>query len=197
LATARRGLLTVSQSLKTDAAGARVTTRGEKSIVRDGPFAEAKELIGGFFLLTCATREQAIEIAQDTWLAALEQWSETGIPDNPGAWLMATAKNRAIDQLRRKQLLERKSAIMSHDPDFIGSQNLADDSVSATEDVADDLLRLIFVACHPVLSMEGRVSLTLRLLGGLTPAEIARAFLTSESAIQQRIVRAKRTLGEA
>jgi RNA polymerase sigma factor (sigma-70 family) len=140
---------------------------------------------------------RAEEIAQDAWLVALEQWTETGIPDNPGAWLMTTAKNRAIDQLRRKQLLERKSAIMSHDPDLLGSQDLAADSVSAAEDVADDLLRLIFVACHPVLSMEGRVSLTLRLLGGLTPAEIARAFLTSESAIQQRIVRAKRTLGEA
>jgi RNA polymerase sigma factor (sigma-70 family) len=139
----------------------------------------------------------AEEIAQDTWLTALKQWRETGIPDNPGAWLMATAKNRAIDQLRRRQLLERKSAIMSHDPDLLGSQDLAGDPVSAAEDVADDLLRLIFVACHPVLSMEGRVSLTLRLLGGLTPTEIARAFLTSESAIQQRIVRAKRTLGEA
>jgi RNA polymerase sigma factor (sigma-70 family) len=139
----------------------------------------------------------AEEIEQDTWLKALEQWSETGIPDSPGAWLMAAAKNRAIDQLRHKQLLERKSAMMSHDPDLLGSQDFGGDSVSATEDVADDLLRLIFVACHPVLSMEGRVSLTLRLLGGLTPAEIARAFLTSESAIQQRIVRAKRTLGEA
>jgi predicted RNA polymerase sigma factor len=111
----------------------------------------------------------AEEIAQDTWVAALEQWTSTGLPENPGAWLMATAKNRAIDQLRRQQLAQRKSA----------------------------MLRLIFVACHPVLSMEGRVALTLRLLGGLTPAEIARAFLTSESAIQQRIVRAKRTLGEA
>jgi RNA polymerase sigma factor (sigma-70 family) len=140
---------------------------------------------------------RAEEIAQDAWLTALEQWTETGIPDNPGAWLMTTAKNRAIDQLRHRQLLERKSAIMSHDPDLLGSQDLAAASVSAAEDVADDLLRLIFVACHPVLSMEGRVSLTLRLLGGLTPAEIARAFLTSESAIQQRIVRAKRTLGEA
>jgi len=139
----------------------------------------------------------AEEIAQDAWLAALEQWDKSGIPDNPGAWLMATAKNRAIDELRRRQLLERKSAVMSHDPDLHGSQDLAGDPVSAAEDVADDLLRLIFVACHPVLSMEGRVTLTLRLLGGLTPAEIARAFLTSESAIQQRIVRAKRTLGEA
>jgi RNA polymerase sigma factor (sigma-70 family) len=139
----------------------------------------------------------AEEIAQDAWVAALEQWGETGIPDNPGAWLMTTAKNRAIDQLRRRQLLERKSALMSHDPDLLGSQNMAGDSVSEAEDVSDDLLRLIFVACHPVLSMEGRVYLTLRMLGGLTPAEISRAFLTSESAIQQRIVRAKRTLGEA
>src|SRR5277367_3181740 len=139
----------------------------------------------------------AEEIAQDAWLTALEQWRESGVPDNPGAWLMTTAKNRAIDQLRRRQLMERKSAIMSHDPDLPGSQDPASDPVSAAEDVADDLLRLIFVACHPVLSMEGRASLTLRLLGGLTPAEIARAFLTSESAIQQRIVRAKRTLGEA
>ena len=136
----------------------------------------------------------AEEIAQDAWLAALEQWTESGIPDNPGAWLMTTAKNRAIDQLRRKQLLERKSALMTHDPDFLGTQDLAG---ADAEDVSDDLLRLIFVACHPVLSVEGRVALTLRLLGGLTPAEIARAFLTSESAIQQRIVRAKRTLGEA
>jgi RNA polymerase sigma-70 factor, ECF subfamily len=131
----------------------------------------------------------AEEIAQDAWLAALEQWTETGIPENPGAWLMATAKNRAIDQLRRNQLLERKSAVMTHDPDLPG--------IAETEDVSDDLLRLIFVACHPVLPTEGRVALTLRLLGGLTPAEIARAFLTSESAIQQRIVRAKRTLGAA
>jgi RNA polymerase sigma factor (sigma-70 family) len=139
----------------------------------------------------------AEEIAQDAWLAALEKWTETGIPDNPGAWLMTTAKNRAIDKIRHRQLTERKSAVISHDPDLLGSQDLGGDFASDTDDVADDLLRLIFVACHPVLSMEGRVSLTLRLLGGLTPAEIARAFLTSESAIQQRIVRAKRTLSEA
>jgi RNA polymerase sigma factor (sigma-70 family) len=139
----------------------------------------------------------AEEIAQDTWVAALEQWTETGIPDNPGAWLMATAKNRAIDQLRHRQMQERKNALVSHDPDLLGSQNFGGDAMAAGDDVADDLLRLIFCACHPVLSMEGRVALTLRLLGGLTPAEIARAFLTSESAIQQRIVRAKRTLGEA
>jgi RNA polymerase sigma-70 factor (ECF subfamily) len=139
----------------------------------------------------------AEEIAQDAWLAALEQWTDTGVPDNPGAWLMTTAKNRAIDQLRRRQLVERKAALMNHDPELLGTQDLSGDSIAAADDVSDDLLRLIFVACHPVLSMEGRVALTLRLLGGLTPAEIARAFLTSESAIQQRIVRAKRTLGEA
>jgi RNA polymerase sigma factor (sigma-70 family) len=139
----------------------------------------------------------AEEIAQDAWVAALESWTKSGIPDNPGAWLMATAKNKAIDQLRHRQLLDRKNAIMSHDPDLIGGHDLSGDSGSDADDVADDLLRLIFVACHPVLSMEGRVALTLRLLGGLTPAEIARAFLTTESAIQQRIVRAKRTLAEA
>jgi RNA polymerase sigma factor (sigma-70 family) len=139
----------------------------------------------------------AEEIAQDAWVAALESWTKSGIPDNPGAWLMATAKNKAIDQLRHRQLLERKNAIMSHDPDLIGGHDLSGGSGSGADDVADDLLRLIFVACHPVLSMEGRVALTLRLLGGLTPAEIARAFLTTEAAIQQRIVRAKRTLGEA
>jgi predicted RNA polymerase sigma factor len=110
---------------------------------------------------------------------------------------MTTAKNRAIDQLRRRKLLEQKSAVMLHDPDLLGSHGVPEGSEPPDDDVSDDLLRLIFVACHPVLSMDARVSLTLRLLGGLTPAEIARAFLTSESAIQQRIVRAKRTLGEA
>jgi RNA polymerase sigma-70 factor (ECF subfamily) len=139
----------------------------------------------------------AEEIAQDAWLAALEQWTRRGIPDNPGAWLMATAKNRAIDELRRKRLLERKAPLMNHDPDLLGAQDLAGESAANSDDVSDDLLRLIFVACHPVLSMDGRVALTLRLVGGLMPAEIARAFLTSEAAIQQRIVRAKRTLGEA
>jgi RNA polymerase sigma factor (sigma-70 family) len=139
----------------------------------------------------------AEEIAQDAWLTAIEQWPKNGIPGNPGAWLMTTAKNRAIDQLRHKQLQERKTALMTHDPDLLGTQDLAGEPAGQTDDVSDDLLRLIFVACHPVLSMDARVALTLRLLGGLTPAEIARGFLTSESAIQQRIVRAKRTLGEA
>ncbi len=136
----------------------------------------------------------AEEIAQDAWVAALEQWTQSGVPENPGAWLMTTAKNRAIDQLRRRQLVERKSALMMHDPDLLGSAHVDADGADS---IADDLLRLIFTACHPVLSMEGRVVLTLRLVGGLTAAEIARAFLTSEVAILQRIVRAKRTLSEA
>jgi RNA polymerase sigma factor (sigma-70 family) len=136
----------------------------------------------------------AEEIAQDAWVAALEQWTQAGIPENPGAWLMTTAKNRAIDQLRRRQLVERKSALMTHNPDLHGSATVDEENADS---IADDLLRLIFAACHPVLSMEGRVALTLRLVGGLTAAEIARAFLTSEVAIQQRIVRAKRTLSEA
>ena len=130
----------------------------------------------------------AEEIAQDAWVAALEVWAKTGIPDNPGAWLMTTAKNRAIDHIRRRQLMERKSIFMAQDPETAEAESDA---------VADDLLRLIFIACHPVLSMEGRIALTLRLLGGLTPTEIARAFLTTEAAIQQRIVRAKRSLSEA
>ncbi len=136
----------------------------------------------------------AEELAQDAWVAALERWTAMGLPENPGAWLMATAKNRAIDQLRRRQLAERKSAVMTHDPDLLGGSDFDEEE---TDSIADDLLRLMFVACHPVLSMEARVTLTLRLLGGLTPAEIARAFLMSEPAIQQRIVRAKRALSEA
>ena len=135
----------------------------------------------------------AEEIAQDAWLTALEHWTATGLPDNPGAWLMATAKNRAIDQLRRQQLVDRKSAVMMHDPDLSGGRH--DDEQE--DSIADDMLRLIFAACHPVLSMEGRVALTLRLVAGLTVTEIARAFVISEAAIHQRIVRAKLTLSEA
>jgi RNA polymerase sigma factor (sigma-70 family) len=137
----------------------------------------------------------AEEIAQDAFVAALEQWPERGVPDNPAAWLMTTAKNRAIDQLRHFKLSERKSAAMAYDRDLEEAE--AQSAASAHDDIADDLLRLIFVSCHPVLPLEARLALTLRLLGGLMPAEIARAFLTSEAAIQQRIVRAKRTLTEA
>ena len=138
---------------------------------------------------------RAEELAQDALVVALEQWPRSGIPENPAAWLMTTAKNRAIDQLRRLSLAERKSAVMTQDEDLLGCGPGADSAQD--EEIADDLLRLIFVACHPVLSMEARVALTLRLLGGLTTTEIARAYLVPESTIQQRIVRAKRTLAEA
>jgi RNA polymerase sigma factor (sigma-70 family) len=136
----------------------------------------------------------AEEVAQDAWVAAVEQWATAGLPENPGAWLMTTAKNRAIDQLRRQQLVNRKSTVMMHDPDLLGSSHLDEEPADS---IADDMLRLIFAACHPMLSMEGRVALTLRLVAGLTVTEIARAFVISEAAIQQRIVRAKRTLSEA
>jgi RNA polymerase sigma factor (sigma-70 family) len=137
----------------------------------------------------------AEEIAQDALIIALEQWPKSGIPENPAAWLMTTAKRRAIDEWRHRRLSERKGALLAQE-----AQSSSEDTSElerADQDVADDLLRLIFVACHPVLPPEARVALTLRLLGGLTTGEIARAYLASESAIQQRIVRAKRTLSEA
>jgi RNA polymerase sigma factor (sigma-70 family) len=139
----------------------------------------------------------AEELAQDALVTALERWPLSGVPDNPGAWLMATAKNRAIDQLRRRALTERKHQELGRDVEE-QQTSLADEIVASLDDpVGDDLLRLIFVACHPVLATEARVALTLRLLGGLTTDEIARAFLMPESTIAQRIVRAKRTLSEA
>jgi RNA polymerase sigma factor (sigma-70 family) len=135
----------------------------------------------------------AEELAQDALVAALERWPESGVPDNPGAWLMATAKNRALDYFRRNKMLERKHEELAleqemFEPDF---------AAAVDDDIGDDLLRLVFTACHPVLSTEARVALTLRLLGGLTTDEIARAFLVPEPTIAQRIVRAKRTLAEA
>lgn len=141
----------------------------------------------------------AEELAQDALVTALEQWPERGVPDNPGAWLMATAKHRAIDRLRRQQLLQRKHEELGYELEIGqgGGQGAGSDmSIEAAidDDIGDDLLRLIFVACHPVLSPEARVALTLRLLGGLTTDEIARAFLVPEPTIAQRIVRAKRTL---
>ena len=138
----------------------------------------------------------AEDLAQDALVAALEQWPESGIPDNPGAWLMATAKHRAIDRFRRNTRLERKLDEFGRE---LASKEMAvPDLVSALDDeVGDDLLRLVFISCHPVLSREAQVALTLRLLGGLTTGEIARAFLVPESTIAQRIVRAKRTLSEA
>ena len=136
----------------------------------------------------------AEELAQDALLAALEQWPESGVPDNPGAWLMATAKHRAIDRLRRSRVLERKHEEIGRDM----AQHAEPDLDAAMDDqVGDDLLSLVFTTCHPVLSTEARVALTLRLLGGLTTREIARAFLVSEATLAQRIVRAKRTLAES
>jgi RNA polymerase sigma factor (sigma-70 family) len=137
----------------------------------------------------------AEELAQDALVIALERWPESGVPENPGAWLMATAKHRAIDVLRRRTLLERKHEELGRE---LEAQQIAPDFAAAIdEDIGDDLLRLVFTSCHPVLSTEARVALTLRLLGGLTTEEIARAFLVSEATVAQRIVRAKRTLAEA
>ena len=138
----------------------------------------------------------AEELAQDALVAALQQWPESGIPDNPGAWLMATAKHRAIDLFRRNKLLERKHEELGRD--LTQQEKSVPDFDSALDDnFGDDMLRLVFISCHPVLPTEARVALTLRLLGGLTTDEIARAFLVPEPTIAQRIVRAKRTLSSA
>ena len=139
----------------------------------------------------------AEDLAQDALVAALEKWPESGVPDNPGAWLMATAKNRAIDRLRRYQLLERKHEELGREFEARQEMTVTDFDAAIDDDVGDDLLRLVFISCHPVLSKEARVALTLRLLGGLTTEEIARAFLVPEATVAQRIVRAKRTLAEA
>jgi RNA polymerase sigma factor (sigma-70 family) len=136
----------------------------------------------------------AEDLAQDALVAALETWPQSGVPDNPGAWLMATAKHRAIDALRRGATLERKQQELARELEVALATETRPLEV---DDVADDLLRLVFTCCHPVLSTEARIALTLRLLGGLTTPEIARAFLVSEATVAQRIVRAKRTLAEA
>jgi RNA polymerase sigma-70 factor, ECF subfamily len=154
---------------------------------------ESPRLIAG---LTRLVRDVGLaeDLAQDALVAALEQWPESGVPENPGAWLMATAKHRAIDQLRRHARLERKYAELGRD---LQEGEEPDLDAVIDDGVEDDLLRLVFMTCHPVLSREARVALTLRLLGGLTTAEIARAFLAPEATVAQRIVRAKRTLSEA
>ena len=156
---------------------------------------ESAKLIAGIARLV---RDVGIaeDLAQDALVAALERWPETGIPDNPGAWLMATAKHRAIDQLRRRSMLDRKHEQLGHE--LPGWHDAGPDLDAAIDDpVGDDLLRLIFIACHPILSTEARVALTLRMLGGLTTTEIARAFLVPEATVAQRIVRAKRALADA
>jgi RNA polymerase sigma-70 factor (ECF subfamily) len=139
----------------------------------------------------------AEDLAQDALVAALERWPESGVPDNPGAWLMATAKHRAIDLLRRSTLLQRKHEQLGHEIEAQQASAAPDPEAAMDDSVGDDLLRLVFISCHPVLSTEARVALTLRLLGGLTTDEIARAFLVPEATVAQRIVRAKRTLAEA
>ena len=139
----------------------------------------------------------AEDLAQDALVAALERWPESGIPDKPGAWLMATAKHRAFDLLRRDKMLDRKHAEVGHELEARQEMAVPDLDAALDDQVGDDLLRLVFISCHPVLSREARVALTLRLLGGLTTEEIARAFLVPEPTIAQRIVRAKRTLAEA
>lgn len=155
---------------------------------------ESTRLIAGLARVT-GDIGAAEELAQDALVAALERWPEGGVPDKPGAWLMATAKHKAIDQIRRRATRERTEAELAHE--FSIEQGIEPDPTAEVDDhIGDDLLSLMFVACHPVLSTEARVALTLRLLGGLSTAEIARAFLTSESTVAQRIVRAKRTLTE-
>ncbi|WP_275976336.1 RNA polymerase sigma factor [Geothrix alkalitolerans] len=157
---------------------------------------ESARLIGGLLRMV-RDLDLAEELAQDALVAALEQWPGTGVPENPGAWLMATAKRRAIDRLRRIKLMERKHEALGRELE--AEQETAMEAFDAELDdpIGDDLLRLMFIACHPRLSPEARTALTLRLLGGLTTGEIARAFLVPEPTIAQRIVRAKRTLTEA
>jgi RNA polymerase sigma-70 factor, ECF subfamily len=156
---------------------------------------ESARIIAG---LTRILRDVGLaeELAQDALVAALQQWPESGVPDNPGAWLMATAKHRAIDHWRRNKRLESKHEELGRELQGRQEMAVADLHAALDDEMGDDLLRLVFIACHPVLSSEGRVALTLRLLGGLTTEEIARAFLVAEPTVAQRIVRAKKTLAE-
>ena len=157
---------------------------------------ESPRLIAGLARIT-GDVGLAEDLAQDALVAALERWPQTGVPDNPGAWLMATAKHRAIDMHRRSKRIERKHEQIGHELDAQQEMSVSDLDTALDDDIGDDLLRLMFTACHPVLSQEARVALTLRLLGGLTTDEIARAFVVPEATVAQRIVRAKRTLSEA
>ena len=157
---------------------------------------ESARLIGG---LARMVRDVGLaeELAQDALVTALERWPESGVPDNPGAWLMAIAKRRAIDELRRKKRWQQKEDSVSHELEARAAFSAPDLDAALDDDVGDDLLRLVFTSCHPLLSTDARVALTLRLLGGLTTDEIARAFLVPEATIAQRIVRAKRTLADS
>ena len=157
---------------------------------------ESARIIAG---LTRIVRDVGLaeELAQDALVAALEKWPQSGIPANPGAWLMATAKHRAIDMFRRIKTLDRKHEELGRELQARQERAVPDFNSALDDTIGDDLLRLIFISCHPVLTGDARVALTLRLLGGLTTEEIGRAFLTAESTVAQRIVRAKRTLTEA
>jgi RNA polymerase sigma-70 factor, ECF subfamily len=153
---------------------------------------EAARLIGGLVRVVRDV-DRAEDLAHEALLTALQCWPETGIPDNPGAWLMTTAKNRAVDDIRRRAMMDEKHIEIEH----TAAQSITLDVEALDDTVGDDVLRLVLIACHPVLSKEARVALTLRLVAGLSTAEIARAFLTSEATVAQRIVRAKRTIAEA
>jgi RNA polymerase sigma factor (sigma-70 family) len=157
---------------------------------------ESARLIAGLARMT-GDVGLAEDLAQDALVAALEKWPQSGVPDNPGAWLMATAKNRAIDRLRREKTYERKREEVARDSGALFAMERSDFEAAADEEIGDDLLALIFTCCHPLLPREARVALTLRLLGGLATPEIARAFLAPEPTVAQRLVRAKRTLRDA
>jgi RNA polymerase sigma factor (sigma-70 family) len=157
---------------------------------------ESTRLIGGLARMT-GDVGIAEDLAQDALVAALERWPESGVPDNPGAWLMATAKNRAIDLMRRAGTLERKQEELQRDVGIRFAMERSEFDAAVDDEVGDDVLALILTCCHPLLSPEARVALTLRLLGGLTTVEIARAFLSAEATVAQRLVRAKRTLRDA
>jgi RNA polymerase sigma factor (sigma-70 family) len=157
---------------------------------------ESARLIAGLARMT-GDVGLAEDLAQDALVVAMEKWPRSGVPDNPGAWLMATAKNRAIDRLRREKTYERKREEVARDTGALFAMERSDFEAAADDEIGDDLLALIFTCCHPLLSREARVALTLRLLGGLTTPEIARAFLAPEPTVAQRLVRAKRTLRDA
>src|SRR5437870_4475523 len=182
------------------------TRAGDEAFAIETATAEANRAIEAIWRIESARRIAGLtrtvgdigtaeELAQDALVAALEQWPTSGVPERPGAWLMGTAKHRATDLIRRRKTLERKYEELGRETER--DQQVEDPDAAIDEDVGDDLLGLIFMACHPVLSKDARVALTLRVLGGLTTEEIARGFLVPASSIAQRIVRAKRTLDEA